>query len=75
MMNSLKGKGSEKLSKEEVYDFLHGYLAEQLSLVQRQSMSEDTFTKPAWAEYQAFLLGQQKAFSKLIELIPLTKGK
>jgi hypothetical protein len=75
MLNNLKGKGSEKLSKEEVYDFLHGYLEEQLSLVQRQAMSEESFTKPAWAEYQAFLLGQQKAFSKLIELIPLTKGK
>lgn len=75
MLNILKGKGSEKLSKEEVYDFLHEYLREQMSLLQRQSMNEEAFEKAAWAEYQAFILGQQKSLSRLAELIPLTKGK
>jgi hypothetical protein len=33
------------------------------------------FSIPSWAEYQAYHLGMQKAFSKVIEFLPLTKGK
>lgn len=70
MLNILKGKESNKLTKEEVYSFLSLYLKEQLSLSQRVSTNEDTFSKPAWAEFQAYQLGMQKAFQRVLELIP-----
>lgn len=70
MINKLKEKDSDKLSKQEVYMFLISYLEEQISLSQRSAMNEDSFSKPSWSEYQAYQLGMQKAFSKVKEIIP-----
>lgn len=75
MINILKEKNSSKLSKEEVYDFLDAYISEQVSLSQRVLTSEEPFSKLAYSEYVAYHLGMQKAYSKILELIPLTKGK
>lgn len=69
MINILKEKDN-KLTKEEIYSFLHKWLIEQISLSQRECMSSLTFDKPAWSERQAHQLGMQKAFSKLQEVIP-----
>lgn len=70
MLNKLKEKDSDSLTKREVYDFLISYLEEQISLSQRVSMNEDSFTKPSWSEYQAYQLGLQKAYTKVKEIIP-----
>lgn len=70
MLNKLKEKDSDKLTKREIYEFLLAYLEEQISLSQRASMSEDSFTHPSWAQYQAYQLGMQKAFTKVKEILP-----
>lgn len=70
MLNKLKEKESDKLTKREVYDFLISYLDEQITLSQRISMNEESFSKPSWSEFQAYQLGLQKAFTKVKELIP-----
>lgn len=75
MINILKGKDSSKLSKEEVYDFLNSWLKEQIDVSQRVLISEEPFSKLAYSEFIAYHLGTQKAYSKLLDLIPLTKGK
>jgi len=33
-------------------------------------MDEENFTNPSWSEQQAFNLGLQKAFTKVLNLIP-----
>ncbi len=75
MINILKNKSSTKLSKEEVYDFLQTWLKEQTEVSQRVLISEEPFSKLAYSEFVAYHLGMQKAYSKLLDLIPLTKGK
>lgn len=69
MVNKLKD-GNLKLTKEEVYQFLSLWLNEQVALSHRETMEEESFLKPAWAEYQAYQLGMQKAYSKMLNLIP-----
>jgi hypothetical protein len=66
----LKSSKAKDLTKNDVFRELKQYLAEQISLSTRKSLSEDNFTLPAWSEFQAYQLGFQKAFSKLDELIP-----
>lgn len=73
MINILKEKNN-KLTKEEVYIFLHKWLKEQIDLSNRQTESEESFNKPAWSEFQAYQLGIKKAFNKIKEIIP-DKGK
>ena len=66
----LKSDKGKSLSKAEAFKELKTYLEEQISLSQRKAIDETTFDKPAWSEHQAYLLGMQKAFSKLYNLIP-----
>lgn len=75
MINILKGRDSSKLSKEEVYDFQRAWLQEQIDFSQRVLISEEPFSKLAYSEFIAYHLGMQKAYSKLLDLIPLTQGK
>jgi hypothetical protein len=75
MLNKLKEKDTSKLTKEEVYDFLIKYLEEQISLSERTTRNEESFDTPNWALHQAYHVGMQKAFTRVKELIPLTKGK
>lgn len=75
MINILRGTDSSKLSKEEVYIFLYTWLQEQTEVSQRVLISEEPFSKLAYSEFVAYHLGMQKAYSKLLDLIPLTKGK
>jgi len=67
---NLKDKEGKALSKAEAFRVIRTYLQEQISLSQRKAIDESTFDKPAWSEHQAYLLGMQKAFSKLYNLIP-----
>lgn len=68
MINNLK---SDKVkTKEEVYSFLKLYLQDAIDQSTRKTMDEDSFTLPSWSEYQAYHLGMQKAFKKIIDLIP-----
>lgn len=70
MINILKDKRRKELTKKDIYDFLRQYCREEIELSNRKSTSEDSFEKPAWSEYQAYQLGIQKAFNKLLEIIP-----
>jgi hypothetical protein len=45
-------------------------LVQQLSLSTRKCYDEDNFTLPSWSEFQAYQLGIQKAYNKLLTLIP-----
>ena len=69
MINILKEKDS-KLTKEEIYLFLTSYCSDELETSRRKSCSEESFANPAWAEYQAYQLGVQKAVQKILNLIP-----
>lgn len=66
----LKSDKAKSLTKQQVFELLREYLSDQIELSQRKSIDEENFTKPAWAEFQAYQLGFQKAFSKLYNLIP-----
>lgn len=66
----LKSDKAKDLTKSDVFKEIRTYLEEQISLSQRKAIDEETFDKPSWAEYQAYQLGIQKAFSKLYNLIP-----
>lgn len=70
MLNKLKEKDSDSLTKKEIYEFLISYLEEQIATSQRVSMNEDSFTKPSWSEYQAYQMGLQKAYTKVKDLLP-----
>ena len=66
----LKSDKAKSLTKQQVFEELKAYCQEQILLAQRKAIDEDTFDKPAWAQYQAYQLGIQKAFSRLYNLIP-----
>lgn len=71
---NLKTKEAKEYSKEEVYLIIQEYISEQIELSRRNSMSEDSFNKPSWSEYQAYQLGIQKALLKLAAFIPDPEG-
>jgi len=75
VLNKLKEKDTSKLTKEEVYDFLIKYLEDQISLSERITRNEESFDTPNWALQQAYQMGMQKAYTRVKDLIPLTKGK
>ena len=68
MAKSLKTKND--LTKEEIYDIIKEYINESVSLSLREMRDKDNFSLPAWSEYQAFQLGMQKAYQKLLDFIP-----
>jgi len=70
MLNILKDKDNSKLTKEDIFIFLSLYLKEQMSFSQRVLISEEPFSKLAYSEYVSYHLGMQKAYSKILELIP-----
>ncbi len=57
-------------TKEEVFDSLREYLEDQIKLFRRETESDESFNKPAWAEFQAHKLGSIKAYMKLYKQIP-----
>lgn len=69
-MIDLKSDKGKSLSKAEAFQEIKTYCEEQISLAQRKALDESNFEKPAWSQYQAYMLGVQKAFSKLYNLIP-----
>lgn len=70
MINPLKDKVNPLSSKEEVYLALSSLIQEQIDLSVRKTQDENSFTIPSWSEYQAFQLGMQKAFQKVLQLLP-----
>jgi hypothetical protein len=66
----LKSDKAKELTKNDIFRELKKYLTEQLDLSRRKSVDEDSFSLPAWSEFQAYQLGFQKALSKLYNLIP-----
>jgi hypothetical protein len=66
----LKLLNSKDLSRSQAFSLLKEYLKDQIDLSQRKAVSEDNFSLPAWSEYQAYLLGNIKAYQKLLTIIP-----
>lgn len=69
-------KDSKELTKDQVFRTLHKYLDKEKESSINKCMSESSFDKPSWSEFQAFQLGYQRALFKLSTFIPnpLTKG-
>jgi len=44
-------------------------LRDDIETSQRKQRDEVNFSKPAWSEYQAHLLGEQKALYKVLAII------
>lgn len=65
----------DKLTNQQIYDIIRYYLNEQISLASRKQRSEENFSMPAWAEYQAFQLGMIKGFEKLLDFVPESSTK
>lgn len=70
----LKSDKGKALSKVEALREIKEYCEEQISLAQRKAMSEDNFSNHSWSFHQAYLLGIQKAYTKLYNLIPSDQG-
>jgi len=68
MIKSLKTEDIK--TKEDVFNALSVYLNDALELSNRKCRDEENFSLPAWSEYQAYQLGMQKAFVKILDLIP-----
>lgn len=66
----LKSEKAKSLTKHQVFEELNKYFKEQIELSQRKCMDESNFSHPAWSELQAYQLGLQKAFTKVLNLIP-----
>ncbi len=66
----LKKLNSKDLSRSQAFSLLKEYLTEQIDLAHRKMESEDNFSLPSWAEYQAFQLGSIKAYQKFLSIIP-----
>lgn len=63
------------LTKQEVYDIMRSYIEDQIDMARRKQISEESFEKPNWSEYQAYQCGVLKSLEKMLEFIPLTEGK
>ena len=74
-MYKLTKEDIAKLTKEEILLTVESYLKEQLELSMRKTRDEEAFNQASWPQYQAYHLGMQKAFIKVMEFLPLTKGK
>lgn len=66
----LKSKKALALTKKQVFDELRSYLNEQVDISNRKCMDEENFNKPSWSEFQAYQIGIQKAYTKLLNVIP-----
>jgi hypothetical protein len=66
----LKSDKGKALSKQEALNEIKMFLQEQIELAHRKAMVEENFSNGSWAFHQAYLLGMQKAFTKLYNLIP-----
>lgn len=66
----LKSEKAKSLTKNQVFEELNKYFKEQIELSQRKCMDESNFNTPSWSEQQAFHLGLQKAFTKILNHLP-----
>ena len=76
-IKSLKDADFSKtpLTKEEIYVTIRTYAQSQIDLARRKQESDESFESPAWSERQAYSLGMIKGLDKILNFIPLTKGK
>lgn len=68
-MNKLKTQYQD-LSKREMINEIKKYLNEQIELLTREMQESEAFSRAAWPYYQAKMLGQQKAYIKLLSYLP-----
>jgi len=70
MSKTLKEKPISEYTKEEILSILQEYCEDQIETSRRKTLDEDSFMKPSWCEFQAFQLGIQKSFQKVISFLP-----
>lgn len=73
--NSRDDQDKERLKRELeasklLFEKLEEILKDELANLQKELASEETFDKPAWAEWTAFNLGRQKQIYSVLNLIP-----
>jgi hypothetical protein len=66
----LKSEKAKSLTKNQVFEELNKYFKEQIELSQRKCMDETGFENPSWSKQQAYNLGLQKAFTKILNHLP-----
>ena len=69
-MIDLKSEKGKALTKIEAFREIRAYLEDQFDLSQRKCMDEENFKKPCWSEFQAYQIGIQKAYTKLLNVKP-----
>jgi len=69
-MIDLKSEKGKALTKIEAFREIRAYLEDQFDLAQRKCMDEENFSKPCWSEFQAYQRGLQRAYTKLLNVIP-----
>ena len=69
-MIDLKSDKGKALTKIEAFREIRAYLEDQIGLSNRKCMDEENFNKPSWSEFQAYQIGIQKAYTKLLNVIP-----
>lgn len=69
MVKNISFKDKKDLTKQEIYDILNKYILDNLELSSRKIRDEENFVLSAWSEFQAFHVGQQKAFHKVLDFI------
>lgn len=72
MLKSLKQKEALKISKEEAYEIIQRFLDDEIELIRRKMISEESFESPSWSMFQAYQLGRMKELDKLKAFIPET---
>lgn len=58
------------VAAHRIFERAQQILEQDLDASLKKSSSEEAFDKPAWAEYQASMLGEQRALRKIIGLLP-----
>lgn len=58
------------LTNIEIFDIIKDILMEDLETSRRKGISEETFEKPNWPEYQAYQAGIQKQIQRLLNILP-----
>ena len=69
-MIDLKSDKGKALTKIEALKEIRVFLEDQIGLSNRKCMDEENFNKPSWSEFQAYQIGIQKGYTKLLNVIP-----
>lgn len=65
----LTKKEFDLLNKDALIQYITDFVAEQVKILDKKQLSNESFDKPNWQCYQANALGQKKALLKILEKI------